>query len=345
MSDNVVISVRNLKTYFYTNERCNKALNGVSMDIKSGKTLCIVGESGCGKSVTATSIMQLLPKLSRIEEGEIIYHSGDERGDIPIHKLDRNSKEMRELRGKDIAMIFQDPMTALNPVYTIGWQITEMMQAHEKISKKDARHSILQLLKDMGIPVPHKRIDQYPHEFSGGQRQRIGIARALCVNPELVICDEAVSALDVSIQAQVLNLLKKLKEERNLTYIFITHDLSVVEYISDRIAVMYLGRIVELSDADELYKHTIHPYTQALLSAIPVADRKQKRERIVLKGDVPSPMNPPSGCHFHGRCSQCQEICKTKVPELKRYEIDGKEHYVACHFAEEIIKNVTKKDI
>lgn len=182
-------------------------------------------------------------------------------------------------------------------------------------------------------------MDRYPHEFSGGQRQRIGIARALCINPELVICDEAVSALDVSIQAQVLNLLKELKEKHNLTYIFITHDLSVVEYISDRIAVMYLGRIVELADADELYKHTIHPYSQALLSAIPVADIHHKKHRIVLGGDVPSPINPPSGCHFHGRCPQCKEICKKEKPELKRYMINDREHYVACHFAETIIKS------
>ena len=187
-------------------------------------------------------------------------------------------------------------------------------------------------------------MDRYPHEFSGGQRQRIGIARALCINPELVICDEAVSALDVSIQAQVLNLLKQLKEERQLTYIFITHDLSVVEYISDRIAVMYLGRIVELADADELYHHTVHPYTQALLSAIPVADIHPQKNRILLEGDVPSPMNPPSGCHFHGRCKQCKEICKTEKPELKKYEINGRDHHIACHFAEENIKNICEKE-
>ena len=197
------------------------------------------------------------------------------------------------------------------------------------------------LLED--VNMRREYMDRYPHEFSGGQRQRIGIARALCINPELVICDEAVSALDVSIQAQVLNLLKKLKEERNLTYIFITHDLSVVEYISDRIAVMYLGRIVELAEADELYRNTVHPYTQALLSAIPVADIHHKKKRIILEGDVPSPMNPPSGCHFHGRCSQCQEICKNQRPELKKYDIDGREHYVACHFAEENIKHAAEK--
>ncbi|MDO5550335.1 MAG: ABC transporter ATP-binding protein, partial [Lachnospiraceae bacterium] len=213
MSDNVVISVKNLKTYFYTNERCNRAINGVSMDIKSGKTLCIVGESGCGKSVTATSIMQLLPKLSRIEEGEIIYHSGDERGDIKIHQLERNSKEMRALRGKDIAMIFQDPMTALNPVYTIGWQISEMIRSHDKsISKAAARERALKLLTDMGIPNPQKRIDQYPHEFSGGMRQRAMIAMAMSCNPKVLIADEPTTALDVTIQAQIFELMDHLKK-------------------------------------------------------------------------------------------------------------------------------------
>lgn len=181
-------------------------------------------------------------------------------------------------------------------------------------------------------------MDRYPHEFSGGQRQRIGIARALCINPELIICDESVSALDVSIQAQVLNLLKKLKEERNLTYIFITHDLSVVEYISDRIAVMYLGRIVELAETSQIFSHNLHPYTEALLSAIPIADLDRKRKRIVLEGDVPSPVNPPSGCNFHPRCKKCMEVCKKERPELKKYIINGEEHYVACHLAEKKLR-------
>ena len=193
----VIISVNNLKTYFYTNQRCNKAINGVSMEIKRGKTLCIVGESGCGKSVTATSIMQLLPKLSRIEEGEIIYHSEDGRGDIHIERLERNGKQMRSLRGHDIAMIFQDPMIALNPVYTIGWQICEMIRSHERVTKKEARARALQLLKDMGIPNPEKRIDQYPHEFSGGMRQRAMIAMAMSCKPKVLIADEPTTALDV----------------------------------------------------------------------------------------------------------------------------------------------------
>ncbi len=207
----VIISVNNLKTYFYTNQRCNKAINGVSMEIKRGKTLCIVGESGCGKSVTATSIMQLLPKLSRIEEGEIIYHSEDGRGDIHIESLERNGKQMRSLRGHDIAMIFQDPMTALNPVYTIGWQICEMIHSHERVTKKEARARALQLLKDMGIPNPEKRIDQYPHEFSGGMRQRAMIAMAMSCKPKVLIADEPTTALDVTIQAQIFELMKHLK--------------------------------------------------------------------------------------------------------------------------------------
>ena len=198
--------------------------------------------------------------------------------------------------------------------------------------KKDRRMLIGDILE--AVNMRREYMDRYPHEFSGGQRQRIGIARALCVNPELVICDESVSALDVSIQAQVLNLLMKIKEERNLTYIFITHDLSVVEYISDRIAVMYLGRIVELSDTEQVFSNYLHPYTEALLSAIPVADLDNKSKRIVLEGDVPSPVKPPSGCNFHPRCKSCMDICKKERPLLKKYVIDGKEHYVACHLAD-----------
>ena len=224
-----------------------------------------------------------------------------ENGPRNMEKL--TSAEMDEAR-KKIQIVFQDPQSSLNPSFTIYQSLSDPLKKFGVRTKEERRKIIGDLLE--AVNMRREYMDRFPHEFSGGQRQRIGIARALCINPELVICDEAVSALDVSIQAQVLNLLKKLKEERNLTYIFITHDLSVVEYISDRIAVMYLGRIVELADADELYRNTIHPYTQALLSAIPVADIHHKKKRIILEGDVPSPMNPPSGCHFHGRCSPLQ---------------------------------------
>jgi len=336
MSDNVIISVKNLKTYFYTNERCNKAINGVSLEIKSGKTLCVVGESGCGKSVTATSIMQLLPKLARIEEGEIIYHSGDERGDIPIHKLGKNSKEMRALRGKDIAMIFQDPMTALNPVYTIGWQITEMMKAHEKISKKEARKYILKLLKDMGIPVPEKRIDQYPHEFSGGMRQRAMIAMAMSCKPKVLIADEPTTALDVTIQAQIFELMEHLKKNYNTAIMLITHDMGVVCELADDVAVMYMGNIIESGTAEEVLGNPSHPYTQALLKSIPILGKGKNQDINPIKGSTPDPYNRPSGCQFAPRCDYATEKCNMAMPD----EVNlGGTHMVRCGRYQEVSKN------
>ncbi len=310
-----------------------KAVNDINLTIYKGETLGLVGESGCGKTTLGKTIMQLYKPTA----GEMIYEFED--GPKCLEKLDK--KEMDQAR-KKIQMVFQDPQSSLNPSFTIYQSLSDPLKKFGVKTKEERQKIIGDLLE--AVNMRREYMHRYPHEFSGGQRQRIGIARALCINPELVICDEAVSALDVSIQAQVLNLLKKLKEERNLTYVFITHDLSVVEYISDRIAVMYLGKIVELADASELYHHTIHPYTQALLSAIPVADIHYKKNCILLEGDVPSPMNPPSGCPFHGRCKQCKEICKTEVPELKRYEINGKEHYVACHFAMDNINNSIDKN-
>lgn len=305
-----------------------RAVDGVSFSIHKGETLGLVGESGCGKSTLGRQIVG----LEQPTGGRILYKGRD---------LSHMRKpELKAIRTQ-LQMVFQDSYSSLNPRKHIFEILAEPMLYHGLADRNNIHQKVEYLLDLVGLAK--NALGRYPHEFSGGQRQRIGIARALCINPELVICDEAVSALDVSIQAQVLNLLKKLKEERNLTYIFITHDLSVVEYISDRIAVMYLGRIVELAEADELYRNTVHPYTQALLSAIPVADIHHKKKRIILEGDVPSPMNPPSGCHFHGRCSQCQEICKNQRPELKKYDIDGREHYVACHFAEENIKHAAEK--
>lgn len=329
MDKEVLLSLKGVKNYFPVkggmfnkNKTYVKAVNDINLEIYKGETLGLVGESGCGKTTLGKTILQLYKATA----GEMIYNF--EEGPKDLVKL---KKEEMDLARKKIQIVFQDPHSSLNPSFTIYQSLSDPLKKFGVNSKEERRKIIGDLLE--AVNMRREYMDRYPHEFSGGQRQRIGIARALSINPELVICDEAVSALDVSIQAQVLNLLKDLKEKHNLTYIFITHDLSVVEYISDRIAVMYLGKIVELADAKSLYKNTLHPYTKALLSAIPVADINHKKDRIVLEGDVPSPMNPPSGCFFHPRCKHCMEICKSEVPEMKSYMIEDKEHFVACHVA------------
>jgi len=327
----VLLNLKDVKTYFPVKKGIMKktvgyvkAVDGISIDIYKGETLGLVGESGCGKTTLGKSILQLIQATG----GEMNYSFDGEMKNL--RTLDKKSLDKARKR---MQIVFQDPHSSLNPAFTIYQSISDPLKKFGVEKKADRRKIIGDLLESVNMRAEY--MDRYPHEFSGGQRQRVGIARALSVNPELIVCDEAVSALDVSIQAQVLNLLKKLKEERNLTYIFITHDLSVVEYISDRIAVMYLGRIVELAEADELYHNKLHPYTQALLSAIFVAEPDRKTERIILEGDVPSPINPPSGCSFHPRCSYCMDVCKVDIPLLKKYEIDGTDHYVACHMVEQ----------
>ncbi|MDH5161879.1 ABC transporter ATP-binding protein [Heyndrickxia oleronia] len=314
-----LVEVKNLKKHFPISKRIFskktsvvKAVDGLTFTIEKGETLGLVGESGCGKSTTGRMIMRLIEPT----EGQVYFNGQD----ITSFSEDK----LRKFR-KEFQMIFQDPFASLNPRMKIGDIIEEPLIVHG-VEKEERKQRVERLLDVVGLTPFHA--DRFPHEFSGGQRQRIGIARALAVNPQLIVADEPVSALDVSIQSQILNLLKDLQKEFGLTYLFISHDLSVVEHISDRVGVMYLGRMVELADKDSLYKEPLHPYTKALLSAVPVPDPKVKRERIVLKGDLPSPSNPPSGCTFHTRCPFATEECKVKVPEWKEVR---EKHYVSCH--------------
>lgn len=316
----VLLEVKDLKKYFPIKKGILsqtigyvKAVDGVSFALKRGETLGLVGESGCGKTTVGRSILRLIEPTS----GQVIFNGQN------MLTLDR--EKLRQVRAS-IQIIFQDPFSSLDPRMNAGQIIAEPIRNHLKISKSEIRNRVAYLMERVGLLPEQMR--RYPHEFSGGQRQRIGIARALALNPSVIICDEPVSALDVSIQAQVINLLARLQEQMNLSYLFIAHDLSVVEHISNRVAVMYLGHIVELATDQELYQNPLHPYSQALLSAVPIPDPEIQRKKILLQGDVPSPINPPPGCSFHTRCAVCEAICSRQAPQLKEV---GDGHWVACH--------------
>ncbi len=315
----VLLKVEGLKKYFPIRKGFfsrvvgqMKAVDGVSFEIRRGETLGLVGESGCGKTTLARVVLRLIDAT----QGEVLFEN------IPVFSLD--SKELRKLRRR-MQIIFQDPFGSLNPRLTVGNMISEAIKIHKLAKGEGIRERVIELLDRVGIPAEH--MNRYPHEFSGGQRQRIGIARALAVRPDLVIADEPVSALDVSIQAQIINLLKELQQDLGLTFLFIAHDLGVVEYISDRVAVMYLGKIVEITDSGELYAHAKHPYSKALLSAIPSLDPVKKSERIILQGDVPSPAMVPPGCSFHTRCPHAMPKCREQQPEFKEI---APNHRVSC---------------
>ena len=301
-----LLSVRNLKTSFFTHVGEVKAVRGISFDVNEGEVLGIVGESGSGKSVTSLSIMGLLQYPGRVVDGEILLNGED--------ILTYSKNQMRRVRGKEIAMIFQDPMTSLNPVYTIGNQIMEMILEHEKMSRREARARAIEMLKLVGIPAAEKRIDSYPHEFSGGMRQRVMIALALSCNPKLLIADEPTTALDVTIQAQILNLIKKLNRQFGMTTMLITHDLGVVATVCDKVAVMYGGLIMEYGTVDEIFYHPRHPYTMGLLGSIPHVDGGEKRRLIPIDGTPPDLINPPKGCPFSTRCKYCMNVCTREQP-------------------------------
>ena len=329
--DEVLIQVRDLKKYFPIKRGVLrktvghiKAVDGVSFDIYKGETLGLVGESGCGKSTTGRAILQL----------EVPTAGSVKFADNELTEIGRS--DMRRAR-RHMQMIFQDPYASLNPRMTVGNIISEPLAIHGIGDSASRKERVQELLRVVGLN-PYF-VSRYPHEFSGGQRQRIGVARALATNPSFIVADEPISALDVSIQAQVVNMLDDLKAELGLTYLFIAHDLSMVRYISDRVAVMYLGRIVELSDRNEIYEHPLHPYTQALLSAIPVPDpdKESRRQRIILEGDVPSPANPPAGCRFNPRCGYATDICREVDPEFRNLGTAVKPHMVACHHAEQFL--------
>jgi peptide/nickel transport system ATP-binding protein len=327
---NKILQVKDLKTYFFTENGIVKAVDGVDFEVNQGETLGLVGESGCGKSVTAFSTMRLLDYPGKIVGGQVFFKGED--------LLKKSEKQMRQIRGKDISLIFQEPMTSLNPVLTIGFQITEALEVHFKMEKKKSRKRAIELLEKVGIPIPEQRIDEYPHQLSGGMRQRAMIAMALACDPALLIADEPTTSLDVTIQAQILELMKSLLEQYNSSMIMITHDLGVIAEVADRIAVMYAGKIVEYATTRSIFYSPLHPYTFGLLTSIPRLDMEiEKLESI--PGVVPDPLHFPEGCKFHPRCTFATEKCRKEEPPLVEIE---KNHSVRCWHIEKVKQEAKK---
>ncbi len=312
-----LIQVRGLRTYFYTDDGIVRAVDGVDLVIHPGKVLGIIGETGSGKTVLALSIMRLIQPPGRIVEGSILYTSGNGK-EVDLARLDPRGKAMRDIRGKHISMIFQEPMVSLNPVYTIGEQIVENITTHQNVTPKEARAMAIAMLEQVGIPEPNKRIDDYPHELSGGMRQRAMIAMALACRPRLLIADEPTTALDVTVQAQILELLKNLQKQMGMAIMIITHNLGVIAEIADFVGVMYLGRIMEYADLQELFENPLHPYTRDLFRSIPYCVRKKDRKRLeVIRGDIPDPYTKIEGCPYASRCSQVFHRCSEEPPVIE----------------------------
>lgn len=328
-----ILTVDNLHINFYTNNRCNEAVKGLSFQLKKGRTLCLVGESGCGKSVSASAIMRLLPPLSRIEEGRIIYHT--DQGDIHLHELDPSGPEIRAIRGAEIAMIFQDPMTALNPVYTVGFQIREAFMYHAKMAKAAMQAKAVELLRAMRIPAPEQRVNEYIHQYSGGMRQRAMIAMAMACNPKILIADEPTTALDVTVQAQIFDLMNDLQQKHNAAILLITHDMGVVAEVAHDVVVMYMGVAVENGPVEDVLTRPAHPYTSALLRSIPVLGQSKAQKLEPIRGSTPDPFNRPQGCQFHPRCDFATEQC---LQEPETFSVSPN-HTVRCWHYEKVLAN------